>query len=124
MRERDWRIFKEDFGIATKGGMIPNPMRNWHESSLPKRLLNIIDDVGYKEPSPIQRAAIPIALQARDLIGVAFYRYLFTSPIYRPWMKSTRTMVPMLSSWPLLENWFSKLKPKPGNSQVLWVSVL
>ncbi|CAG7555472.1 unnamed protein product [Fusarium equiseti] len=71
MRERDWRIFKEDFGIATKGGMIPNPMRNWHESSLPKRLLNIIDDVGYKEPSPIQRAAIPIALQARDLIGVA-----------------------------------------------------
>ena len=71
MRERDWRIFKEDFGIATKGGMIPNPMRNWHESSLPKRLLNIIEDVGYKEPSPIQRAAIPIALQARDLIGVA-----------------------------------------------------
>ncbi|KAF4994189.1 hypothetical protein FGRMN_5963 [Fusarium graminum] len=71
MRERDWRIFKEDFGIATKGGMIPNPMRNWQESNLPKRLLQIVDDVGYKEPSPIQRAAIPIALQARDLIGVA-----------------------------------------------------
>jgi ATP-dependent RNA helicase DDX23/PRP28 len=71
MRERDWRIFKEDFGIATKGGMIPNPMRSWQESNLPKRLLNIVDDVGYKEPSPIQRAAIPIALQARDLIGVA-----------------------------------------------------
>ncbi|KAM0559708.1 hypothetical protein ACHAPJ_004232 [Fusarium lateritium] len=71
MRERDWRIFKEDFGIATKGGMIPNPMRNWQESNLPRRLLNIVDAVGYKEPTPIQRAAIPIALQARDLIGVA-----------------------------------------------------
>ncbi|KAL5599765.1 hypothetical protein AU210_006435 [Fusarium oxysporum f. sp. radicis-cucumerinum] len=71
MRERDWRIFKEDFGIATKGGMIPNPMRSWQESNLPKRLLNIVEDVGYKEPTPIQRAAIPIALQARDLIGVA-----------------------------------------------------
>ncbi|KAF4968155.1 hypothetical protein FSARC_4431 [Fusarium sarcochroum] len=71
MRERDWRIFKEDFGIATKGGMIPNPMRNWQESHLPRRLLNIVDAVGYKEPTPIQRAAIPIALQARDLIGVA-----------------------------------------------------
>ncbi|KAH7329301.1 P-loop containing nucleoside triphosphate hydrolase protein [Stachybotrys elegans] len=71
MRERDWRIFKEDFGISTKGGAIPNPMRNWNESGLPRRLLDIVDRVGYKEPSAIQRAAIPIALQARDLIGVA-----------------------------------------------------
>ncbi|KAG8169698.1 hypothetical protein KVR01_000443 [Diaporthe batatas] len=71
MRERDWRIFKEDFGIATKGGAIPNPMRNWSESGLPKDLLDVIKQVGYDEPSPIQRAAIPIALQARDLIGVA-----------------------------------------------------
>ncbi|KAI1382276.1 DEAD-domain-containing protein [Hypoxylon crocopeplum] len=71
MRERDWRIFKEDFGIATKGGLIPNPMRNWEESGLPRRLLDIIYKVGYDEPTPVQRAAIPIALQARDLIGVA-----------------------------------------------------
>ena len=71
MRERDWRIFKEDFGISTKGGLIPNPMRNWQESGLPQRLLEIVDSVGYKEPTPIQRAAIPVALQARDLIGVA-----------------------------------------------------
>jgi ATP-dependent RNA helicase DDX23/PRP28 len=71
MRERDWRIFKEDFNIATKGGSVPNPMRSWEESQLPKRLLELIDRVGYKEPTPIQRAAIPIALQSRDLIGVA-----------------------------------------------------
>lgn len=71
MRERDWRIFKEDFGIATKGGTLPNPMRNWQESGLPPRLLSIIEQVGYDEPTPIQRAAIPIAMQARDLIGVA-----------------------------------------------------
>jgi ATP-dependent RNA helicase DDX23/PRP28 len=71
MRERDWRIFKEDFNIATKGGAIPNPMRNWEESGLPDKLMRLIDQVGYTEPSPIQRAAIPIALQCRDLIGVA-----------------------------------------------------
>lgn len=71
MRERDWRIFKEDFNIATKGGSIPNPMRNWQESGLPKRLLDIVEQVGYTDPSPIQRAAIPIAMQSRDLIGVA-----------------------------------------------------
>lgn len=71
MRERDWRIFKEDFNISTKGGNLPNPMRNWKESGLPKRLLDVIEQVGYVEPSAIQRAAIPIALQNRDLIGVA-----------------------------------------------------
>ena len=71
MLERDWRIFKEDFNIATKGGSIPNPMRSWQESGLPKRLLDIVEQVGYKEPTPIQRAAIPIALKSRDLIGVA-----------------------------------------------------
>ena len=71
MRERDWRIFKEDFNIATKGGGIPNPMRSWQESGLPKRLLDIVDQAGYKEPSAVQRAAIPVALQSRDLIGVA-----------------------------------------------------
>jgi ATP-dependent RNA helicase DDX23/PRP28 len=71
MRERDWRIFKEDFNIATKGGNIPNPMRSWKESGLPSRLMEIVDQVGYKEPSAVQRAAIPVALQSRDLIGVA-----------------------------------------------------
>ncbi|KAJ5163330.1 uncharacterized protein N7500_005160 [Penicillium coprophilum] len=71
MRERDWRIFKEDFNIATKGGSVPNPMRSWEESQLPKRLLELVDRVGYKDPTAIQRAAIPIAMQSRDLIGVA-----------------------------------------------------
>jgi ATP-dependent RNA helicase DDX23/PRP28 len=71
MRERDWRIFKEDYNISTKGGSIPNPMRSWAESGLPKTLLDVVDQVGYTEPSAVQRAAIPIALQSRDLIGVA-----------------------------------------------------
>lgn len=71
MRERDWRIFKEDFNIATKGGLIPNPMRNWEESGLPDKILRLVEQVGYNEPSAVQRAAIPIALQCRDLIGVA-----------------------------------------------------
>jgi ATP-dependent RNA helicase DDX23/PRP28 len=71
MKERDWRIFKEDFNISTKGGNMPNPMRSWQESGLPPRILNVIASIGYKEPTPIQRQAIPIELQNRDIIGVA-----------------------------------------------------
>ena len=71
MVERDWRIFKEDFNIACKGGRIPNPIRDWNESDLTDDVRAVIDKVGYKEPTPIQRQAIPIGLQNRDIIGVA-----------------------------------------------------
>lgn len=69
--ERDWRIFREDYNITIKGGKIPNPIRNWSESGFPKEIIDIIDQVGYKEPTPIQRQAITIGLQNRDIIGVA-----------------------------------------------------
>ncbi|XP_053961733.1 probable ATP-dependent RNA helicase DDX23 [Anastrepha ludens] len=71
MTERDWRIFREDYNITIKGGKIPNPIRSWAESGFPKEIIEIIDRVGYKEPTPIQRQAIPIGLQNRDIIGVA-----------------------------------------------------
>ena len=71
MQERDWRIFKEDFNISTKGGNIPRPIRSWAESSLPKKVLDVIESVGYTEPTPIQRQAIPIGIQNRDIIGIA-----------------------------------------------------
>uniref|UniRef100_A0A1B0DD27 Probable ATP-dependent RNA helicase DDX23 n=2 Tax=Phlebotomus papatasi TaxID=29031 RepID=A0A1B0DD27_PHLPP len=71
MTERDWRIFREDYNITIKGGKIPNPFRNWKESGFPKEILDIVEKVGYKEPTPIQRQAIPIGLQNRDIIGVA-----------------------------------------------------
>nr|CAG8514420.1 11200_t:CDS:2 [Entrophospora candida] len=69
--DRYWRIFKEDFNIATKGGSIPNSIRPWKEFDLPQRILDLIENIGYKEPTPIQRQAIPIGLQNRDIIGIA-----------------------------------------------------
>ncbi|SNX85222.1 probable U5 snRNP 100 kD protein [Melanopsichium pennsylvanicum] len=71
MKERDWRIFREDFGISARGGNIPRPLRFWRESTIPHTILSTIEEIGYKDPSPIQRQAIPIGLQNRDLIGIA-----------------------------------------------------
>jgi len=71
MTERDWRIFREDYNISIKGGRIPNPYRSWEDSDLNKEIREIIEKVGYKEPTPIQRQAIPIGLKNRDIIGVA-----------------------------------------------------
>ncbi|KAK9120269.1 hypothetical protein Scep_018362 [Stephania cephalantha] len=71
MTERDWRIFREDFNISYKGSRIPRPMRSWPESRLSGELLKAVDKAGYKTPSPIQMAAIPLGLQQRDVIGIA-----------------------------------------------------
>uniref|UniRef100_T1ILM5 Probable ATP-dependent RNA helicase DDX23 n=1 Tax=Strigamia maritima TaxID=126957 RepID=T1ILM5_STRMM len=71
MTERDWRIFREDYNISIKGGRVPNPIRTWEEALVPPEIMKIINEVGYQEPTPIQRQAIPIGLQNRDIIGVA-----------------------------------------------------
>ena len=71
MMERDWRIFREDYNITTKGGRIPPPIRYWKEAGLPDEVVDVIDSLGYKDPTPIQRQAIPIGLQNRDVIGIA-----------------------------------------------------
>ena len=72
MMDRDWRIFREDFSITCKGGKIPFPIRHWREcSDLPTEILEVIYDLNYTDPTPIQRQAIPIGLQNRDIIGIA-----------------------------------------------------
>ena len=71
MKERDWRILREDFSISTKGGNVPRPLRFWNEATICTALLDVIDQVGYTTPSSIQRQAIPIGLQNRDIIGIA-----------------------------------------------------
>ncbi|XP_019097473.1 PREDICTED: putative DEAD-box ATP-dependent RNA helicase 44 [Camelina sativa] len=71
MSERDWRIFKEDFNISYKGSKIPHPLRSWEESKLSPELLKAVERADYKEPKPIQMAAIPLGLEQRDVIGIA-----------------------------------------------------
>lgn len=71
MTERDWRIFREDNDIRVEGGRTAHPIRFWEESNLPKQLLEIIKECMYEKPTPIQKQAIPIGLQNRDIIGVA-----------------------------------------------------
>ena len=38
---------------------------------LKPEILKAIDDVGYRQPTPIQAAAIPVVLQGRDMVGIA-----------------------------------------------------
>lgn len=72
MTERDWRIFREDFNISYKGvlhGALP--LRSWKEADFPDPLMKAVNKAGYIKPSPIQRAAIPLGVKQRDVIGIA-----------------------------------------------------
>ena len=71
MNERDWRIFREDHSITTRGGKLPRPMRSWAEATMPVEIVRAIEAAGYAKPSPIQMASIPIGLLKRDVIGIA-----------------------------------------------------
>lgn len=48
MTDRDWRIFREDYNISTKGGRIPNPLRSWVEAELSSDVMKVIDTLNYK----------------------------------------------------------------------------
>ncbi len=53
-------FYLQFFFVFCQGGNIADPIRSWKESDIPAEILEIIEKVGYKEPSPIQRQAIPI----------------------------------------------------------------
>lgn len=44
---------------------------NFHTLGIPPSLLNILDQFKLTEPTPIQAQAIPIALQGKDVMGIA-----------------------------------------------------
>jgi len=73
MTSRDWRIFRENHNIVCKGGKAPPPLRNFRDGNLlhPSLVRALFENMGYRDPTPIQRQAIPIGLQRRDLIGIA-----------------------------------------------------
>ena len=71
MSERDWRIFCEDYDIHLTGDDLPRPLRFWNEARMPAEILRSLQQLGFEHPTPIQRAALPLGLQCRDVVGVA-----------------------------------------------------
>jgi ATP-dependent RNA helicase DDX23/PRP28 len=55
MEARDWRIFRENQDIITKGKDIPHPIRAWKnlEQYVPEQILINIRNLGFKNPTPI-----------------------------------------------------------------------
>ncbi|KAF9589859.1 hypothetical protein IFM89_028794 [Coptis chinensis] len=58
-------------------------------------VLKAVDKAGYKTPSPIQMAAIPLGLQQRDVIGIAETGSGKTAAFVLPMLTYTSRLPPM-----------------------------
>ncbi|KAI9228872.1 MAG: P-loop containing nucleoside triphosphate hydrolase protein [Piptocephalis tieghemiana] len=58
-------------GMRVRGKRVPAPITRWSQAGLPSRVHPILEKYHFTSPTPIQRQALPIAMQGRDMIGVA-----------------------------------------------------
>ena len=75
MTDRDWRIFREDYNISTKGGRIPYPLRFWEEAGLSSELLTVINALNYK----VRHVALPSSSILRACVSLFSYNIVFGS---------------------------------------------
>ncbi|KAH8480488.1 hypothetical protein H0E87_030676 [Populus deltoides] len=72
--ERDLRLRKK-YGIHVSGNNVPSPLQSFAELSTrygcESYLLHNLVKLGFKEPTPIQRQAIPVLLSGREWFGKA-----------------------------------------------------
>nr|RBQ89496.1 hypothetical protein FVER53263_01149 [Fusarium verticillioides] len=58
-------------GIKVNGKDVPKPVQEWAQCGLTRQTLDIIDNLGFEKPTPIQMQALPALMSGRDVIGVA-----------------------------------------------------
>ncbi|GMP85183.1 hypothetical protein CsSME_00038442 [Camellia sinensis var. sinensis] len=72
--ERD-ALFRKKHNIHTSGSNVPSPLQNFTELKsrygCKQYLLRNFAELGYKEPTPIQRQAIPVILSGRECFACA-----------------------------------------------------
>ncbi|EAL70055.1 hypothetical protein DDB_G0274325 [Dictyostelium discoideum AX4] len=73
--KREIATFRNKHRIKVDGTDIPDPMTEFSQLEnrfkVRKYLLNNINEIGYKEPSPIQMQVIPILLKEREVVAIA-----------------------------------------------------
>ncbi|XP_030458121.2 DEAD-box ATP-dependent RNA helicase 20-like isoform X1 [Syzygium oleosum] len=71
MSEHEVMTYRARRDITVQGDDVPKPIRTFEEASFPGYCLNVIANLGFVEPTPIQSQGWPMALKGRDLIGIA-----------------------------------------------------
>ena len=68
----DVEIVRADMdNIQVRGVDVPKPMQTWPQGGFGTQILDVIRDLKYESPTPIQAQALPTIMSGRDMIGVA-----------------------------------------------------
>ncbi|KAI9306689.1 P-loop containing nucleoside triphosphate hydrolase protein [Cunninghamella echinulata] len=62
---------RKELGLRVSGSQVPKPCISFAHFGFDEDLINAIVKAGYTEPSGIQKQAIPVVLEGRDIIGIA-----------------------------------------------------
>ena len=68
---------REKYHILVEGDDITPPITSFKQMKIPNALIEHLKGKGIKNPSPIQIQGIPLVLDGRDIIGIAFTGYNF-----------------------------------------------
>merc|ERR1719463_365403 len=72
MSEQEAESIRRSKNITiVEGDKVPKPVRTFEEASFPDYVLDEVQRVGFREPTPIQIQGWPIALSGRDMVGIA-----------------------------------------------------
>ncbi|KAL1333862.1 hypothetical protein HN51_062737 [Arachis hypogaea] len=71
MSDQEVMHYRASREITVQGHDVPKPIRMFHEARFPDYCLEVIENLGFVEPTPIQAQGWPMALKGRDLIGIA-----------------------------------------------------
>ena len=72
MSEQEAELWRAELdSIKIRGKNCPKPIKKWSQTGLSPRILDIIQELGYDKPTPIQSQALPAVLGGRDIIAIA-----------------------------------------------------
>lgn len=72
MSEQELKLLRTELdNIKIRGLKCPKPIKKWSQCGLSTKILDVIKELGYERPTPIQAQAIPAIMSGRDMIGVA-----------------------------------------------------
>ena len=64
-------MWRQEKGITVRGENIPNPVLTFAETNFPKYMLDAFRRHNWTTPTDIQAQSWSVAMQGRDLVGIA-----------------------------------------------------
>lgn len=71
MSAEEVAAYRKELELKLHGKDVPKPIRTWHQTGLPSKILETIKKCNFEKPMPIQAQTLPLIMSGRDCIGIA-----------------------------------------------------